>query len=161
MNTPVEVLETAYPLRVRRYAYRPDSGGPGEHRGGLGLRRDIQVRGHVARFSLLADRQEHPPYGIAGGDAGTCGAAYVHDADSYDADGEDATAGDRLPQKTVRDLDPGAVVSVLTPGAGGFGDPAARDPEAVRRDLELGKVTEAFVRQHYGRAPPDAGEDDD
>jgi N-methylhydantoinase B len=157
MNTPVEVLETAYPLRVRRYAYRPDSGGAGEYRGGLGLRRDIQVRDHVARFSLLADRQQHPPYGIAGGDSGTCGAAYVHDADAY---GDD-DAGERLPQKSVHDLDPGTVVSVLTPGAGGFGDPAARDPEAVRRDLELGKVTEAFVREHYGLAVLEAGEDDD
>jgi len=150
MNTPVEVLETAYPLRVRRYAYRPDSGGAGEHRGGLGLRRDIQVRGHVARFSLLADRQQHPPYGIAGGEPGTPGAAYVHDADSYGANGGDAESGDRIPQKSVRDLDPGTVVSVLTPGAGGFGDPADRDPAATRRDLELGKVTEAFVREHYG-----------
>jgi len=152
MNTPVEVLETAYPLRVRRYAYRPDSGGAGEHRGGLGLRRDIQVRGHVARFSLLADRQQHRPYGIAGGEPGACGAAYVYDDEAY---GDDA--GERLPQKSVHDLDPGTVVSVRTPGAGGFGDPADRDTEAIARDLDLGKVTEAYVREYHGLDAPDAG----
>ncbi|WP_208288411.1 hydantoinase B/oxoprolinase family protein [Halobacterium sp. R2-5] len=145
MNTPVEVLETAYPLRVRQYAYRPDSGGAGEHRGGLGLRRDIQVRDHVARFSLLADRQQHAPYGIAGGEEGTRGAAYVYDADEY---GDD-DAGERLPQKSVHDLDPGTVVSVRTPGAGGFGNPADRDVEAIVRDLELEKVTEAYVREFH------------
>jgi N-methylhydantoinase B len=77
MNTPAEVLETAYPLRVRRYALRPDSGGAGEFRGGLGPRRDIAVRDHEATFSLLADRHEHAPYGLEGGEPGTVGRATV------------------------------------------------------------------------------------
>jgi N-methylhydantoinase B len=151
MNTPIEVLETAYPLRVRRYAYRPDSGGAGEFRGGLGLRRDIQVRDHVARFSLLADRHDNAPYGIAGGEPGARGAAYVQDTKSHGDDDAD----DRIPQKSVHDLDPGTVVSVLTPGAGGFGDPADRDPEAVDRDLELGKITESYAREHHNRKDDD------
>jgi len=157
MNTPVEVLETAYPLRVRRYAYRPDSGGAGEYRGGLGLRRDVEVRGHTARFSLLADRQTHAPYGLLGGESGATGAVYRFDAD---ADGEDDGAGERLPGKSVHDLPPGTVVSIRTPGAGGYGDPADRDAARIARDLRLGKTTREGVRERYG-VDPDAVADDD
>ncbi|GAA0647793.1 hydantoinase B/oxoprolinase family protein [Salarchaeum japonicum] len=148
MNTPAEVLETAYPLRVRRYAYRPDSGGAGEFRGGLGLRRDIEVRGHTARFSLLADRHQHAPYGLLGGEPGEPGAAYVFDPDADDTDDAD---GERLPQKSVHDLPPGTVVSVRTPGAGGYGDPADRDADSVERDLRLGKISDEYAdRYHEG-----------
>ncbi len=66
LNTPAEVLETTYPLRVRRYEYRQDSGGAGERRGGLGLRRDVEALADGTTFSLLADRRRHPPYGVAG-----------------------------------------------------------------------------------------------
>ncbi|WP_435332889.1 hydantoinase B/oxoprolinase family protein [Haloarchaeobius sp. TZWWS8] len=140
MNTPVEVLETAYPLRVTRYQLRPDSGGAGEFRGGLGLRRDIQVRDHEARFSLLADRHRHQPYGLAGGGPGECGAAYLQ------TDGESR----RLPQKSTHSLPPGATVSIRTPGAGGYGDPADRNPAAIERDLRLGKVSADAAREQYG-----------
>ncbi|MFW5948923.1 MAG: hydantoinase B/oxoprolinase family protein [Halolamina sp.] len=165
MNTPAEVLETAYPLRVVRYALRPDSGGAGEFRGGLGLRRDIEVRDHRARFSLLADRQRHAPYGLEGGDPGECGAAYLYeDVDAYDAaangDGETGVAvwdaddpddaGEKLPQKSVHDLEPGSVVSIRTPGAGGYGDPEDRNPAALARDLRLGKLSAEAARERYG-----------
>jgi len=123
MNTPAEVLETAYPLRVRRYAYRPDSGGAGEFRGGLGLRRDIEVRDHTARFSLLAERHKHAPYGLAGGEPGASARPTTSTARRTTP-----TARGTPPQKSVHDLDPGSVVSVRTPGAGGFGDPDERDP---------------------------------
>jgi len=140
MNTPVEVLETAYPLRIDRYEFRQDSGGAGEFRGGLGLRRDITVRDHEARFSLLSDRRRHRPYGVAGGESGATGGAVLY------ADGET----ERLPGKAIRELPPGATVSVRTPGAGGFGPVEARDPEAVRRDVRLGKVSVAAAREDYG-----------
>ncbi len=149
-NTPAEVLETAYPLRVTRYELRPDSGGAGEFRGGLGLRRDIQVRDHVATFSVLADRQRHAPYGLAGGEDGTPGAVWRRlppaEAEA-DADGADET---RLPGKSTHDLPPGTVVSIRTPGGGGYGDPADRDPDAVSRDVRLGKVSPAVARAQYG-----------
>ncbi|PSP74074.1 5-oxoprolinase [Halobacteriales archaeon QS_3_64_16] len=160
MNTPVEVLETAYPLRVGQYECREDSGGAGEFRGGLGLRRDIGVRGSTATFSLLADRRRHAPYGLAGGGEGTPGDAYLFEdtlaeerssADARKAFGDsDADeAGEKLPGKAVCELEPGTAVSVRTPGAGGYGDPADRDPEAIVRDVELGKLSTETARTIY------------
>jgi N-methylhydantoinase B len=152
MNTPAEVLETAYPLRVERYELRPDSGGAGEFRGGLGLRRDIGVRDHTATFSLLADRQRHSPYGLAGGEPGQSGAAYL-----LDDEGEHP-----IPPKSTHDLPPGTVVSIRTPGAGGYGDPDDRSTDAIERDLRLGKVTEAAAATAYGgRGDEPTDEDDD
>jgi len=144
LNTPAEVLETVYPVRVRRYEYRPDTGGAGEFRGGLGLRRDVEVLTDGVAFSLLADRRRHPPYGLAGGDPGAPGEDYLTRA------GGDP---ERIPGKSTHDLHAGDVVSVRTPGGGGFGDPADRDPDAVARDLRLGKVSADAVRQVYGLDP--------
>ncbi|MDG5778470.1 hydantoinase B/oxoprolinase family protein [Haloarculaceae archaeon H-GB2-1] len=141
MNTPAEVLETAYPLRVTRYQLRPDSGGAGEFRGGMGLRRDIQVRGHEATFSLLADRHDHQPYGLVGGEDGGSGSAVRIDPDGTEH---------RLPQKSTHHLPPETIVSIRTPGAGGYGDPGDRDPAAIERDLELEKVTPDAARESYG-----------
>ncbi|SFG58147.1 N-methylhydantoinase B [Halopelagius inordinatus] len=144
MNTPAEVLETAYPLRIERYELRPDSGGAGEFRGGLGLRRDIRVRDHEATFSLLADRRTNAPYGLDGGDDGSPGLDALVD--------DDGAVRERLPAKTTRSLPSGSVVSIRTPGAGGYGAPEDRTPEALGRDLRLGKVTEAAARADYGDA---------
>ncbi len=140
MNTPAEVLETAYPLAVERYAYRPDTGGEGEYRGGVGLRRDIRIRDHEATFSLLADRRRHAPYGLEGGHDGSPG------DDRLIRDGEDKP----LPAKTKRTLEPGDVVSIRTPGGGGYGDPAERDLEAIQRDIELGLLSLEQARTVYG-----------
>jgi N-methylhydantoinase B len=140
LNTPVEVLETTYPLRVRRYALRPDSGGAGEHRGGLGLRRDIEVRDGTA-FSLLADRHHHGPYGLAGGDPGESGAAFLTPVGADDPV--------RLPPKTTRDLDPGDLVSIRSPGGGGYGDPSERARAAIERDLRLGKLSVEAAKERY------------
>jgi N-methylhydantoinase B len=171
LNTPAEVLETAYPLRVRRYALRPDSGGAGEHRGGLGLRRDVEIRGESATFTILAERHRSRPYGLLGGEPGESGAAFVRapepDAEGTGADGADADAdGDvgasdaweRIPAKTSRRLDRGTVVSVRTPGAGGYGDPDERDADAIRRDLRLGKLSPAAAREAYGPAVADVAD---
>jgi N-methylhydantoinase B len=142
LNTPAEVLETAYPLRVRRYALRPDTGGAGEYRGGLGLRRDIEVLTD-ATCSLLADRQRHPPYGLVGGEGGACGETYLL------ADGERR----RLPGKSTHDLAAGDTVSLRTPGGGGYGDPTDRRRSALERDIELGKVSLDAARETYGYDP--------
>ena len=141
LNTPAEVLETAYPLRVRRYALRPDTGGAGRHRGGLGVRRDIEVRTDAV-CSLLAERQRHAPYGLAGGDEGATGATLL-----LSGDGRTRLAG-----KSTHDLAAGDVVSLRTPGGGGYGDPAERPDAAVERDLRLGKLSEE-ASDAYGYEP--------
>lgn len=143
LNTPAEVFETAYPLRIVRYEYRPDTGGAGRYRGGLGLRRDIEVRDHEATFSLLADRRRHSPYGVNGGESGTPGADFLISG------GEET----RIAGKSTHTLGPGDVVSIRTPGAGGFGDVDARDPAAIARDVRLGKVSESAAIEQYGWSP--------
>ena len=138
-NTPVEVLETTYPLRVERYELRPDTGGVGRHRGGMGIRRDIRVLGEEVAFSLLADRRYHRPYGLEGGGPG--------------ANGEDYAITDgvqrRIEGKTTLELSDGDVISVRTPGGGGFGPPTERPVEAIERDLLEERVTEEHVEEHY------------
>jgi N-methylhydantoinase B len=149
-NTPAEVLETAYPLRVLRYALRPDSGGAGAFRGGLGVRRDIEARAGMT-CSLLADRRERAPYGIAGGQAGEPGADYLRGG----GDSDDGGPGDaeRLDPMATRELEPGDVVSIRTPGGGGYGSPADRSEAHIARDLRLGKTSPDRVRRVYGVDP--------
>ncbi|OYR49348.1 hydantoinase B/oxoprolinase family protein [Halorubrum sp. Ea8] len=126
LNTPVEALEAAYPLRVERYAFRPDSGGDGRRRGGLGLERRVRVE-TAATVSLLTERRRRAPAGIEGGEPG--------------ATGENLIDGDAVPAKATVDVEPGTTVTVLTPGGGGYGDPSERDPTARERDRADGKVT--------------------
>jgi N-methylhydantoinase B len=111
LNTPVEALELAYPLRVRRYQLRAGSGGDGRHRGGDGVVREIEVL-EPCRVSLLTERRRHAPQGAAGGGAGALGRNLLN--------------GEELPAKATRSLEPGDVVRIETPGGGGFGTPPAR-----------------------------------
>ncbi|GAB7010161.1 hydantoinase B/oxoprolinase family protein [Halorubrum trueperi] len=127
LNTPVEALEAAYPLRVERYAFRPDSGGAGRHRGGLGLERTVRVETD-ATVSLLTERRRHAPAGVDGGESGALG--------------ENLIDGEPVPAKTTVDVESGTTVTVRTPGGGGYGDPSERDPASTAADLADGKVTE-------------------
>jgi N-methylhydantoinase B len=108
LNTPVEALELAYPLRVRRYQLRTGSGGAGRHRGGDGVVREIEVL-EPCRVSLLTERRLRAPEGVQGGRAG--------------APGRNLLNGEELPPKATRSLGPGDVVRIETPGGGGFGPP--------------------------------------
>jgi N-methylhydantoinase B len=111
LNTPVEALEYAYPLRVVRYEVRPGSGGAGHFCGGDGIRRDIQVLA-PAQVSLLTERRVSAPYGLAGGEAGTPGANVLI------REGVEQP----LPSKGTVYLSPGDVLSIRTPGGGGYGE---------------------------------------
>jgi N-methylhydantoinase B len=106
LNTPVEALELELPLRVERYELRSDSGGSGRHRGGDGLVREIRVL-EPATLSLLSDRRRHAPLGLEGGGAGRPGRNLLN--------------GRELPPKVTRRLEPGDVLTVETPGGGGWG----------------------------------------
>jgi len=112
LNTPIEALEYAYPFRVRRYAYRPFSGGSGKFRGGDGLIRELELLAD-AEVTLLADRRTFRPYGLEGGAAGAPGSAAVTQA----ATGEQI----ELPGKCSRRLAKGDVLRIETPGGGGWG----------------------------------------
>ena len=125
LNTPVEAMETAYPLWVERYALRPSSGGDGRYRGGLGLERTVTVETD-ATVSLLTERRRTSPSGINGGEDGTPGRNLI--------DGED------VPAKASIDVEAGTTVSVCTPGGGGHGDPEERDAAARQQDRYDGKV---------------------
>jgi N-methylhydantoinase B len=109
LNTPVEALELAYPLRVERYALRPGTGGRGRRRGGDGVVRELRVLADC-RLSILGERRAHAPQGARGGEPG--------------APGRDLLNGEELPAKASVDLVAGDVLTVETPGGGGFGAPA-------------------------------------
>ena len=113
-NTPVEALEYAYPLRVRRYALRRGSGGRGKHRGGDGLVREIEALA-PCRAALLTERRRIPPYGLAGGLPGACGENLLARPDGSTR---------RLPGKAEVSLEPGDILVVATPGGGGYGEEA-------------------------------------
>jgi N-methylhydantoinase B len=106
LNTPIEAFELEYPMRVERYELRYGSGGEGEHRGGDGIERSVKVL-QPASLSLLTDRRRHPPRGTEGGEPGKVG--------------ENLLNGEELPPKVGRELEEGDVVTVRTPGGGGYG----------------------------------------
>ena len=110
LNTPVEVLEHAYPVRVRRYTLRRGSGGAGAWRGGDGIVREVEFLA-AAEASLLSDRRRIGPYGLAGGAAGARGkTTLIH-----------AGRSRRLPSKISVRLEPGDILRIESPGGGGWG----------------------------------------
>jgi N-methylhydantoinase B len=106
LNTPLESLETHYPLRLRRYQIRTNSGGQGLHPGGDGVIREIELL-RPAEMTLLTERRNHQPWGLQGGHAG--------------AIGENRLNGELLPAKCHRQLQAGDIVTISTPGGGGWG----------------------------------------
>lgn len=108
LNTPVEALELEYPMRVERYELVDGSGGAGAHRGGDGVVRAVRVL-EEASVSLLTDRRRHPPPGAAGGAPGALGRNLLNE--------------EELAPKVRRQLAAGDIVTVVTPGGGGWGSP--------------------------------------
>jgi N-methylhydantoinase B len=106
LNTPVEVLELNYPLRIERYAVRRGSGGAGAFRGGDGIVREYRFLSD-ADVTILSDRRRHPPWGLQGGAAG--------------APGENRLDGQSIGGKIQRRVISNQVLRVETPGGGGYG----------------------------------------
>jgi N-methylhydantoinase B len=138
-NAPVEELELYQPVRVQRYALRPDSAGAGRWRGGLGVIREYRFLRDGMTFSLMTDRAKIAPWGLAGGLAAAPARYSVN--------------GREVPSKGQVAVDAGDVATVETPGGGGFGDPRKRDRDAVAADVRAGKVSEAAARELYGWEP--------
>lgn len=142
---PVEILEQNYPILFHRYALAEGSGGAGEHRGGFGLDYEVELRRGDARASFVMDHGRFGPQGALGGKDGGVnkvvvwrnGEAYVPPHLSKDQD-IPLVAGDR--------------VHVRTPGGGGYGDPANRDPALVAEDVRLGRYTAEEAEALFGAA---------
>jgi N-methylhydantoinase B len=148
MNTPIEVLEMAFPVRVERYEIEPDSGGAGRYRGGAGARRVWRMLdGADATGALCMERMTSPPFGIRGGKAGAAAVVTLTTPDG---------ATRHLPSKGAFAAPAGSVVDMRTPGSGGFGPPAERDRGAIARDLRDGYVSEEGAARDYGVAAPKA-----
>ena len=124
LNTPIEALEFAYPVRAVRYGYRLRSGGNGLFRGGDGLIRELQLLTD-ADVTLLADRRNRGPYGLADGEAGTVGSATATMPGALPL---------ALPAKCSRQLPAGTILRVETPGGGGWGKPEEKTQTTSRSD---------------------------
>ena len=146
MNTPVEVLERQFPVRIERYEFIRDSGGPGTYRGGLALRRDVRLLADRVSFARYGDRHKFAPQGLFGGLPGACGAFLLNPG---------TPAERRLASKGLDTLREGDLVSIRLPGAGGYGDPHRRDRALVQADLRDGKISSESALRDYGLDVPD------
>jgi N-methylhydantoinase B len=127
-STSIEISEHIAPLRFHHKKLRPDSGGPGRHRGGLGQEILIESRSDTPiAVSFLAERTLFPAFGVEGGKDG--------------APGELRINGSKTDPKKQYVVHKGDTVSLGTPGGGGHGDPRQRDPAALAADIEAGYVT--------------------
>lgn len=143
MTMPVEATEQVGPAIIWRKELRPDSGGAGKYRGGLGQWMDVGAReGHELDFSAMFDRVDHPARGRRGGATG--GPTIIAQDD-----------GTPMKGKGKQFVPHGRVVQMGFPGGAGYGDPTGRDPAAVRRDLALGYITPEAAARVYGLGPDD------
>jgi N-methylhydantoinase B len=139
-NNPVEVLEAEFPLEILRYEFVPDTGGPGEFRGGLSIVREYRFTEAEGILQIRSDRHRSRPYGLAGGEAGAPASNVLNP-------GAEART---LPSKTLISLRNGDVLRHTLAGAGGYGDPRKRDPRKVLDDVRNGKVSIEAAARDYG-----------
>ena len=134
----VEAFESIAPLLVWKKEFRQDSGGAGQHRGGLGQEIEVEVTStEPLRLSLLSDRQKHAPRGLFGGKDGTTVEIFLRD-------------GTRPHPKSRSSIKPGDRLIMRFAGGGGYGDPRARDLETAREDVRMGYVSADAARRDYG-----------
>ena len=138
LGSQVEISESVAPVLIRRRELRPDSGGAGRMRGGLGQRIEIEsANGNPFLLFLSVERVKHPAKGRVGGQAGKPGRIRIGD-------------GPGLPSKGEFRVKAGETLIFETPGGGGFGPPAERERDAIARDVEDGVVSADAARDHYG-----------
>jgi len=142
---PVEILEAAYPVRFTQWALRPDSAGAGTHRGGLGAIYEIELLEQSAEVFLFGERGRHPPQGVTGGGPAALNRfAYENAGDWHRPPMESKMVGIRLGR--------GERVRLETPGGGGYGEPSAREPARVARDVALGYLSAEAADAAHGPA---------
>ena len=148
-NTPIESIESDQPLLVERFGLVPDTGGAGQYRGGLGIVREFRLLAEEATFQLRSDRTNFRPWGVEGGKDGTPTQNILNPGTPEEQE---------LPGKHLMTLKKGDLYRVIQAGAGGYGNPLNRDPQAVAEDVRQEKLTREYARAEYGAVVDDAGE---
>jgi N-methylhydantoinase B len=141
-NQPVEIIEAELPLEVVRYGFVPDSGGAGEHRGGLALLREYRLLADDAVLTMRSDRRRHTPYGLHGGKPGTPSWNVINP-------GPEQRLLPVLPMEAVPLRRDDHFLHIQA-GGGGFGPPHRRAADAVREDVLDEKLTIDYARREYG-----------
>ena len=142
---PVEIMEQKFPVLYRRYALHEGSGGAGRHRGGLGLDYEIELLRGTARASFVMDHGLTGPQGALGGGDGAVNRVEV-------VRGGQEFVPEHLSKAQDIALSPGDSVRVRTPGGGGYGNPAERDPAQVTEDLRLGRYSAKDIQRLWPHA---------
>ncbi len=145
-NVPVELIEARYPLEIRHYGLVRDSGGAGRYRGGLAIRRDYEALADGVMLNVRTDKRRFPPHGLFGGQPGTPSESFL------ESNGETRLLPVMLMEPVA--MSKGTVWRQVTAGAGGYGDPGERDPEAVLLDLREERISAETARTIYGVEPP-------
>jgi N-methylhydantoinase B len=148
-NIPVEAQEANQPIVVERFELIRDSAGPGTFRGGCGIRRDMRFLADEGKLTNLSERQKFPPYGLFGGKPGILARTLINPGP-----GEQIVHG-----KESREFAYGDVISFQQSGAGGYGDPLARDPARVLDDVLDDYVGIDAARRDYGVVITGSGSD--
>jgi N-methylhydantoinase B len=151
---PLEILEAAYPVRFTQWALRPDSGGAGEFRGGLGAIYEIELLEKQADVFLFGERGRFAPPGVVGGGAGALNTFHYEQAD-----------GEHVPPMASKivgvHIERSQRLRLETPGGGGYGRALDRNPQSVARDLRLGYITAEHTEADFGVViGPDGSVDD-
>jgi N-methylhydantoinase B len=141
-NSPVEQIEAKFPLLVERYTLRPDSGGAGEHRGGLGTEQVVQTRSQI-RFHAQMDRVKCRPWGLYGGLAGFGNSVAIHRFGAEEQGFDNGKAFNLV-------LESGDAYIKRSGGGGGFGSPLDRDVSSVERDVHQGYISKESAEKNYG-----------
>ncbi len=153
MTTPVEIFETRYPFVEWSYRLRRDSGGPGRHRGGLGSERVLEVRAPEITVSALYDRMTSKPWGLFGGGGADMSRLLVKKAGSEDFVTFREAYGTASNSRVANiKLKAGDQVMLCSPGGGGYGPPAEREPESVLEDVAEGYVSDGEALTSYSVA---------
>ena len=151
---PVEVLESLYPVMFTQWALRPDSAGPGMHRGGLGAIYEVEALADGgADVFLIGERGKFPPFGVNGGGPAALN-RFVFQTD------EGWSTPPLVSKITDVKIRRSQKVRLETPGGGGFGDPMTRDPNRVARDVRFGYISHEAARRDYGVVLGDDGSPD-
>lgn len=141
MNLPVEALELDAPIRVLRFGLRRDSGGPGEHRGGLGVDREYEILADGIKFTHRGERHMCAARGYSGGQDGAMAYSVIKRADGSE---------EVIPSKLVTVLGKNDRIIIETAGGGGYGDPSDRPREQVLADISNGKISQQSAVEKYG-----------